>query len=139
MASMAESTDENDVRTAIHDLLAAYNAGDATSLETMMSQRTGAILIGTAAGERLTGEQLIAAVRDMPDGPGDVRAEQGEETVYVLGDVAWTEGTSKFVRADGAECAVRVTRVLAREDGRWKFVHIHDSIGAADEKMFDSH
>src|SRR6516225_7639359 len=121
---MTDSTDEKQVRTAIDDLLAAVNAGDAGRIETLLSERLGTILIGTGPGEKSTGRQFVAAMREMPDGFGGISGMQDEVTVHVLGDVAWTEGTGKFVRADGAECAIRVTRVLAREDGRWRFVQI---------------
>ena len=134
---MAGATDEDvdEVRRTIDELLDAFNAGDAARVEALVSEELGLVVIGTAPDERSTGEQLLAALREIPGG-GDVRGTQDDVTVHIHGDVAWTEGTGRFVRDDGAECPVRVTRVLVREGGRWKFVQIHDSIAAPDDDLF---
>jgi ketosteroid isomerase-like protein len=49
--------------------------------------------------------------------------------INVQGDVAWPEGHGRFTMAGGGEQPMRMTTVLFREDGRWKVVQSHASIG----------
>ena len=71
-------------------------------------------------------------------GESQIRAEHGQIFVHVLGDVAWTEGTGKFTNSKAAERATRMTGVFVREDGQWRAVQMHASIGVANETIFNS-
>jgi ketosteroid isomerase-like protein len=67
-----------------------------------------------------------------------IRFEPGEFTVHVHGDVAWVEGTAKIVNDQGDERVVRNTAVLVREDGGWRGVQAHASIGVPNQDIFKS-
>jgi ketosteroid isomerase-like protein len=56
--------------------------------------------------------------------------------VHVAGEVGWAEGHMRFTLPDGAERQARLTAVLAREDGRWRVVQSHSSIGVPNEDTF---
>jgi ketosteroid isomerase-like protein len=51
-------------------------------------------------------------------------------------DVAWAEGRGRFTSAGGGERPVRMTAVFAREDGQWKVVQSHASIGVPNADIF---
>ena len=56
--------------------------------------------------------------------------------IHVQGDVAWAEGRGRFTRAGGGQRPVRMTGVFVREDGRWKVVQSHASIGVPNDDIF---
>jgi len=66
----------------------------------------------------------------------DVRVVADDVDIHVEGDVAWAEGHGRFMRAGGGERSARMTWVLVREDGQWKFVQSHASIGAPNAEIF---
>jgi ketosteroid isomerase-like protein len=69
-------------------------------------------------------------------GGDDIRAVADDIDIHVQGDVAWAEGRGRFTRAGGGERPVRMTGVLVREDGQWKVVQSHASIGVPDAQIF---
>jgi len=69
-------------------------------------------------------------------GGDDIRAVADDIDVHIHGDIAWAEGRGRFTRADGAERPVRMTGVLVREDGQWKVVQSHASIGVPNADIF---
>ena len=45
--------------------------------------------------------------------------------------------TPRFVMPDGSTLPTRLTAVLRHEDGEWKVVHLHFSVGVADEDVVE--
>jgi ketosteroid isomerase-like protein len=117
----------------------ALNASDAAALDATLSDRPGSTLIGSDPDEWWTKQQLLAGIREAMSVEGNqIRAEQGDVAVHVVGDVAWTAGTGKFTNGTGAERAIRMTGVFVREDGQWRAVQIHASIGVPNSDIFQS-
>ncbi len=136
---MADSDASSEVQATIEEMTAALNAGDADRLESLLSNRAGCIHIGSDPDEWWTKDELVTGIREaMSVGGSPIRAEHSESTVHVLGEVAWTEGTAKFVDGEGRERGVRMTGVFVREDGRWKATQIHASIGVPNDQIFAS-
>jgi hypothetical protein len=86
-----------------------------------------------------------ATTGDLPFFERYVSRQQG--AVFVGTDpTEWWEGFEAFVEAmraqseamegDGTEIPFRNTVVFRREDGEWKLVHEHASIGVRNEEMF---
>jgi ketosteroid isomerase-like protein len=70
-------------------------------------------------------------------GGGDgLRAVADDIDIHVQGDVAWAEGRGRFTSAGGGERPVRMTGVLIREDGQWKVVQSHASVGVPNADIF---
>lgn len=132
---MAGTGPEDEVRKVLDELIEAQNAGDAERLRSMLSQRPDAVHIGTDAEEWETSNQLIDAVA-AAGGGDDVRAVADEIFIHVEGDVAWAEGRGRFTRPGGGERPVRMTGVFIREDGQWKIVQSHASIGVPNADIF---
>ena len=55
---------------------------------------------------------------------------------YEEGDIGWSDATGRFEH-DGTVVQVRITGVVRREDGVWRFVQTHASIGVPTAHMFD--
>ena len=132
---MAGTEPQDEVRKVLDEMIEAQNAGDAERLRSMLSERPDAVHIGTDAEEWWTSKQVIDATATA-DGGDDIRVVADDTDIHVQGDIAWAEGRGRFTRADGAERPVRVTGVLVREDGRWKVVQSHASIGVPNADTF---
>lgn len=132
---MAGTGSQDEIRKLLDELIEAQNSGDAPRLRTMLSERPDAVHIGTDAEEWWTSNQLVDDVAAVGGGD-DVRAVADDIDVHVQGDIAWVEGRGRFTRADGVERAVRKTGVLVREDGQWKVVQSHASIGVPNADIF---
>jgi ketosteroid isomerase-like protein len=132
---MAGAGSQDEIRKLLDELIEAQNSGDAPRLRTMLSERADAVHIGTDAGEWWTSGQFVDGVA-AAGGEGDIRVVADDIDVHVQGDLAWVEGRGRFMRADGAERAVRVTGVLVREGGQWKLVQSHSSIAVPNTDIF---
>jgi ketosteroid isomerase-like protein len=132
---MAGTGSQDEIRKLLDELIEAQNSGDAPRLRTMLSERPDAVHIGTDAEEWWTSNQLVDDVAAVGGGD-DIRAVADDIDVHVQGDIAWVEGRGRFTRADGVERAVRMTGVLVREDGQWKVVQSHASIGVPNADIF---
>ncbi len=136
---MADSDASSEVLATIEEMTAALNSSDADTLESLLSNRAGCIHIGSDPDEWWTKDELVSGIAEAMSVEGSqIRAEHGETTVHVLGDVAWTEGTGKFVDGEGRERGTRMTGVFVREDGRWKAAQVHASIGVPNDHIFAS-
>jgi ketosteroid isomerase-like protein len=132
---MAGNGDPDEVRKVIEEGLDALNAGDAARLRSMLSERVDGAHIGTDAEEWETSKQVVDAVA-AAGGADDIQAVADDIDIHIQGDVAWAEGHGRFTRAGGGERPVRVTWVLIRENGQWKCVQSHASIGVPDADIF---
>jgi ketosteroid isomerase-like protein len=137
--------DEKAVRAVIERNIAAMQSGDVDTIEALASDRPGCVTIGTDPDEWWDKATVMALMREelANGGPrvGDtpIRMEPGEITVHVQGDVAWVEGTGKVINDQGEERAFRNTGVLVREDdGEWRGVQAHASIGVPNQDIFKS-
>jgi hypothetical protein len=69
-------------------------------------------------------------------GADEIQAVADDVDIHVQGDVAWAEGRWRFTRAGGGERSVRMTGVFVCEDGQWKVVQSHASIGVPNDDIF---
>lgn len=130
---MAGTQDE--IRAALDQMIEAQNAGDAEGVRSMLSERPDGVHIGTDAEEWWTSKQVADTVA-AAGGVDDIQAVADDIETHVHGDVAWAEGRGRFTSAGGRERPVRMTAVLVQEDGQWKVVQSHASIGVPNADIF---
>ena len=66
-----------------------------------------------------------------------LRLEAGEEPRgYEEGPMGWVADRPMAVLPEGA-ISTRLTGVVRREEGEWKVVHIHLSVGVPDEEVVE--
>jgi ketosteroid isomerase-like protein len=130
---MSTADDHGAIRAVLDRAIDAMNAGDADGLRACVSERTDGVVIGTDPGEWGSSQQMAD---DVGDADGGVTAHNDHMDVHMLGDVAWVEGRAHFTNPAGSECPARVTSVLVREQGDWKIVQTHASIGVPNSEMF---
>jgi SnoaL-like domain len=71
-----------------------------------------------------------------PDGELGVTVGLDDVKAFREGSVGWAAGQGYF-EMEGRRVPVRLTAVLHQEDGEWKAVQSHASIGAAYDRMLD--
>jgi SnoaL-like domain len=120
------------------EMIDAMQASDFPAMERALSRTDGSVLIGSDPGEYTRDiDEMLQIMRDStPDQGYHITVTLDDLRGYQEGDVGWIDGIGRFER-DGRTVAVRMTGVAHREDGEWRFVQTHASIGVPDEHMFE--
>ncbi len=117
----------------------AATTGDLSFFDQHVSRQEGAVFVGTDPNEWWEGfEALREAMRAQSEamGGGGLQIVAGQLQAYREGSVGWVIDRDTFQLPDGKEVPFRSTILFLREDGEWKFVHAHASIGVSDEDLF---
>jgi hypothetical protein len=65
---------------------------------------------------------------------GGVKLVDEDTKAYSEGTVGWASSRTIMRMPDGLEIPFRMTGVLHQEDGSWKFLQWHASIGVSNEE-----
>jgi SnoaL-like domain len=115
-----------------------FSAGDVASFAQGITSGNDALIIGTGPQEWLEGrETWIAGYQGQIAAIPEIRMEPGDPRGYAEGALGWVADRPTFVLPDGATIPARVTAVLRLEDGAWKFVNAHFSVGVPDEVLME--
>jgi hypothetical protein len=93
-------------------------------------------VIGSGPGEGHDDrDDWIATYRRMMEGEmAGTRLEGRDPRAYEEGALGWGVDEPQFVFPDGSRLPTRLSAVLRHEDGQWKVVHLHFSVGVPDEQ-----
>ena len=126
---MHESTE---VRDAVLDFYRGVSNKEVERFDEIVSASPATLVIGTAIGEWVTERPRL---RFGFEAEG-LSVEAGRNPIgYAGGDMGWFVDEPRFVLPDGSAYRTRLTAVVRREDGRWKIVHMHWSVGVPDEEV----
>ncbi len=117
----------------------AVNAGDFSLVERHVSRQEGAVFVGTDPNEWWEGyEALVEAMRAQEEAIGGDGPQIVPEQIqaYREGSVGWVVDRDTFRLPNGKEVPFRTTFLFLQEDGEWKLVHAHASVGVKNEEMF---
>jgi ketosteroid isomerase-like protein len=116
----------------------AATTGDLSFFDRHVSRQEGVVFLGTDPNEWWEGfEALREAMRAQSEEMGGMQIVPGRLHAYREGSVGWViDRDASFRLADGTEIPFRNSVVFRREDGEWKVVHGHSSIGVSNEEMF---
>ncbi len=114
----------------------AYSRGDTSFIDRHTSSQDGVRLIGSDPNEWFEGEQAAEVLKqEMQEGSVRV-SSMGEVDAFVEGTVGWVSSRPVWTLEDGREIPTRWTGVFHQEDGEWKMVQAHTSVGVANEELF---
>ncbi len=134
---MEHSDEIRDLTLRIYE---ATTTGDLSLVEHYVSRQEGAVFIGTDPNEWWEGfEAFVEAMRAQAEAMGGsgLQIVPGQLQAYREGNVGWViDRDASFRLPDGTEIPFRNTVVFHREDGEWKLVHEHASIGVSNEDIF---
>ena len=112
-----------------------FSAADPDEFAEGIARCPGVSVIGSGPGEgNDEREAWVEAYRTQIRTLGITLRGGDRLRAYEEGDVGWAVDEPAFVLPDGSTLATRLTGVLHREDGEWKVVHLHFSVGVPDEE-----
>ncbi len=124
------------VRDGILRFYERFSAGEAAGFAEVIAQAEGVSVIGTGPGEGHDDRNdWISTYAQMMGGEmAGTRLEGGDPRAYQEGSLGWGVDEPHFVFPDGSRLPTRLSAVLCEEDGHWKVVHLHFSVGLPDEQ-----
>lgn len=100
-----------------------------------ISKQEGVLAIGTDPSEWWSGHKQIADIFTAQSEAMQGMAIVGSTPLaYSAGDVGWAADRPTFRLPDGTEMPFRLTIVYHQEDGEWKVVQWHASLGVSNEE-----
>ena len=113
----------------VRGLYAAMGSGDADAVEAFYSLSGQAVFLGTDRAEFWTDSaRHNQDVRPYWQRAGNLLTP-GELLAFECGEVGWTVDRPTIELATGERFETRLTFVFHREDGAWRIVHAHTSVG----------
>jgi hypothetical protein len=106
----------------------AIGDGDVAFLERHTSRQPGIAFLGTDPDEWWTDLQGLRQAL-MAQREAGVAILPGEPLAYTEGAVGWAVDRGLRFRVGGEETPFRMSLVYRREQGEWKMVHFHSSLG----------
>lgn len=115
----------------------AVSVGDIAFFERHFSPGESCVVIGTEPEEWWSDRHsALDAMRAQMESAGNaVQLAAGDLAAYRHGDVGWVADRPRL-RLGTVEVQCRHTSVFMREDGAWRIVQHHFSIGVANETIF---
>jgi ketosteroid isomerase-like protein len=133
---MPESSVE--IEQVLRDVVEAIANSDLDEIGRRTSRDPCAVAIGSDPAEWSEGyDEIMRLMRDStPDAEIGITAGLDDVKAFAEGTVGWAAGHGYF-EIGGNRVPVRITAVLRQEDGEWKMVQTHASIGVPNERMLD--
>ena len=120
----------DELKAVILRFYESETAGDVRAVQGCLSRQDGVLEIGTDPNEWWTGYDTIARVLEAQlSEMGGARIEAGDLSAFVEGTVGWIADRPTIRMPNGQELSMRLTAVLHKENGEWKFVQHHASVG----------
>jgi hypothetical protein len=114
----------------------AFFGGDFSWLDPHISRRSGVSLIGTDPGEWAEDEGVAHFVQRVVQAiAGTVGVDPGPVHAFREGSVGWTVARPTFILPGGGRVSARWSAIFHEEDGTWKLVHVHASVGIPNENL----
>lgn len=127
----------SELKAVLLSFYEALTTGDIGFIKNITSRRDGVLMIGTDPNEWWADYETIirineAQIKEM----GGIPIEAGDPQAFSQGSVGWVADQAKVKLPDGSEVPFRLTGVLHKENGEWKMIQWHVSIGVPNEEAF---
>lgn len=127
--------ESKEVGDALLSFVQAMSKGDAASLERVISKQEGLLLIGTDPNEWWSSghADAVRVFKAQLSEMGPFTFKTTDPKGYAEGSVGWA--ADRFnVTLGGNELPIRISAVFHQEDGGWKVVQWHGSVGVSNEE-----
>jgi SnoaL-like protein len=133
---MAERSHE--IEKFMLDVFEAFNRRDLGFLKRTTSREVGALDIGTDPDEWAEGYEAIIqlGLEMMREGPQQFDVGLDEVTAFSEGTFGWGAGRG-YIGMQAERVPLRFTVVVHQEDGEWKAIQSHVSIGVPNAEMLN--
>jgi ketosteroid isomerase-like protein len=121
----------------IRGMFDAMGSGDFMAFDDHVSRDDGVLFLGTDPEEWWDGyDALSRVVAEQLKEMQGLTVELSDVRGFADGDVGWGAARVRYETGGGAGNEIRFTSVFRREDGRWRLVQGHSSIGVRNEDAF---
>ena len=118
----------------------ALTTGDEAFIEQFVSQQPGVLNIGSDPNEWWSGyDTFMRVARVQVQELDGVRVAHSDPQAYREGSVGWVADQAAFQLPDGTTVPFRLTAVFHQENGMWKLVQSHNSVGMLNEDVMGRH
>jgi adenylate cyclase len=121
------------VRDAWLEFCDRLSTGDVGSFDRLVSGDPATVVIGTAPGEIVRERERL---RFGFEAEG-ITLTPSAPDAYAQGSLGWLIDEPAFGFPDGSAMDVRMTAVFVLEDGDWRLVHMHASVGVPDAEVVE--
>jgi hypothetical protein len=127
-----------EIEQVLRGTVDAMARSDLDEIGRLTSRDASVVGIGSDPTEWTEGyDDLMRLMREStPDAGLGVTVGLDDVKAFREGSVGWAAGHGYF-EMDGKRVPVRITAVLHQEDGDWKSVQTHASIGVPNDRMSD--
>ncbi len=126
-----------ELREIITGWFTSVASGDSSWADRHISRSAGVRLIGTDPSEWLAGAEVAAFLKEEVRAmAGVVQVAPGETEAFVEGTVGWGVARPTLTMPGGMEVHPRWGAVFHREEGEWKLVQLHASVGVSNAELF---
>ena len=120
---------------ALREVIDALGKSDMAALDRVLAKDHPVVWIGTDPEEWWDDRARILEVFEIQlKEMGGPSVQIGDVASGEAGDGGWAATRGEIQIPDGPTVAVRITAACVREDGDWRVVQAHASIGAANEE-----
>jgi hypothetical protein len=118
------------------DWFEAFSRGDGPWFERHVSREGDVRLIGTDPADWQEGQRVGEFLKEAVEAlGGNVKVSAGDPIGLREGNIGWGITRPTLTLPDGKEVSLRWSAVFRDEDGEWKAVQIHASVGIPDEEL----
>jgi hypothetical protein len=113
----------------------AISKGDLAFIRKLTSSQQGVLGIGTDPNEWWAGGGTLAKKfqAQLEEMGGRMEIVPGDPDAYREGSVGWMGDRAAWRLQDGTEVPFRLTAIFHKENGDWKIVQFHTSVGVPNE------
>ena len=112
----------------------AATRGDPSMVDRHVSREEGTLLVGSDPNEWFPGKTAAQFLRTEVKGSGGAVRSLTDIDAFTEGTVGWAMTRYTLTFPDGGSVSPRWSAVFHREDGEWKIVHLHASIGISNDE-----
>jgi hypothetical protein len=126
-----------EIESIMRRVFDAIGSGDFEALDGLLSRQEGVLWLGTDPAELWVGYDTISrVVQEQLKEMQGIGIELSDVRAYADGGLGWGFARARYQMPGGARSEVRFTSVFRREDGAWRLVQGHSSIGVSNEDAF---
>jgi hypothetical protein len=126
----------SELGTIITAWFESVSKGDPSWIDRHISRKAGVRLVGTDPNEWLVGEQVAEMLRGEVQAMANiVKVSMGDLEAYQEGSVGWGLARPTLTLPNGQQISPRWSAVFHQEEGEWKLVQLHASVGISNEEL----
>jgi adenylate cyclase len=123
-----------DLEKLVADWFNAASRGDPSLIDRHVSLDPGALLVGTDPDEWFPGKAAADYLRSQIPGSGGLKRTLEGLRAFSEGSMGWAVTRFSLTFPDGRSISPRWSAVFHQEDGDWKIVHLHASLGISNDE-----